>query len=99
MDPLIKSQLLCQLSYAPPRAVAKVLWWRRQPAAGSVVALAKRPAARYKSRVRGCSSVVEQELPKLQTRVRFPSPAPSAIARKARYGGMSRRNFSEGGVL
>ena len=26
---------------------------------------------------RGCSSMVEQKLPKLTTRVRFPSPAPS----------------------
>src|SRR5207244_1335215 len=29
-------------------------------------------------RCRGCSSMVEQELPKLKTRVRFPSPAPEA---------------------
>src|SRR5271154_3819924 len=28
---------------------------------------------------RGCSSMVEQKLPKLTTRVRFPSPAPIAI--------------------
>jgi hypothetical protein len=27
--------------------------------------------------VRGCSSMVEQKLPKLTTRVRFPSPAPT----------------------
>ncbi len=27
---------------------------------------------------RGCSSMVEQKLPKLTTRVRFPSPAPAA---------------------
>ena len=27
---------------------------------------------------RGCSSMVEQKLPKLKTRVRFPSPAPKA---------------------
>jgi hypothetical protein len=30
----------------------------------------------YKKPVRGCSSMVEQKLPKLTTRVRFPSPAP-----------------------
>src|SRR5690606_18418525 len=29
--------------------------------------------------LRGCSSMVEQKLPKLKTRVRFPSPAPSAL--------------------
>ena len=29
---------------------------------------------------RGCSSMVEQKLPKLTTRVRFPSPAPGAAA-------------------
>src|SRR5271154_2120796 len=28
---------------------------------------------------RGCSSMVEQKLPKLTTRVRFPSPAPLAL--------------------
>ena len=31
---------------------------------------------RYNRRQRGCSSMVEQKLPKLTTRVRFPSPAP-----------------------
>src|SRR5258708_32680891 len=30
-----------------------------------------------KSPERGCSSMVERKLPKLKTRVRFPSPAPS----------------------
>ena len=30
---------------------------------------------------RGCSSMVEQKLPKLTTRVRFPSPAPAFLAR------------------
>jgi hypothetical protein len=30
----------------------------------------------YKQGRRGCSSMVEQKLPKLTTRVRFPSPAP-----------------------
>ena len=40
---------------------------------------------------RGCSSMVEQQLPKLNTRVRFPSPAParqgigSAAARSLRF--------------
>src|SRR5471030_2185178 len=29
---------------------------------------------------RGCSSMVEQKLPKLTTRVRFPSPAPVSMA-------------------
>ena len=29
----------------------------------------------------GCSSMVEQKLPKLKTRVRFPSPAPSLFVR------------------
>jgi hypothetical protein len=28
---------------------------------------------------RGCSSMVEQQLPKLNTRVRFPSPAPKHL--------------------
>ncbi len=31
---------------------------------------------RLKGRLRGCSSMVERQLPKLHTRVRFPSPAP-----------------------
>jgi hypothetical protein len=33
----------------------------------------------------GCSSMAEQKLPKLKTRVRFPSPAPIYISR-ARLG-------------
>src|SRR6266853_542735 len=32
-----------------------------------------------KSIERGCSSMVERKLPKLKTRVRFPSPAPSPV--------------------
>src|SRR5438874_3652350 len=36
-------------------------------------------AVRYNCRQRGCSSMVEQKLPKLTTRVRFPSPAPPAM--------------------
>ncbi len=35
------------------------------------------PGARIR-RVRGCSSMAERQLPKLHTRVRFPSPAPEA---------------------
>src|SRR5690606_20291316 len=34
------------------------------------------PRSRYSERVRGCSSMVELQLPKLTARVRFPSPAP-----------------------
>ena len=37
---------------------------------------AKSLPSRVKCRLRGCSSMVEQKLPKLTTRVRFPSPAP-----------------------
>ena len=33
------------------------------------------------SGVRGRSSMVERQLPKLHTRVRFPSPAPNSITR------------------
>src|SRR6185295_6044431 len=34
------------------------------------------------TRIRGRSSMVERQLPKLHTRVRFPSPAPSCFARR-----------------
>jgi hypothetical protein len=34
---------------------------------------------RVECELRGCSSMVEQKLPKLTTRVRFPSPAPFKI--------------------
>src|SRR5262249_47286827 len=36
----------------------------------------RRPAWRVRSGIRGCSSMVEQQPSKLNTRVRFPSPAP-----------------------
>ena len=36
----------------------------------------RRPRIAYHRRPSGCSSMAEQELPKLLTRVRFPSPAP-----------------------
>ena len=32
----------------------------------------------YNTRARGCSSMAERQLPKLNTRVRFPSPAPAS---------------------
>ncbi len=41
---------------------------------------AKSLPSRVKCRLRGCSSMVEQKLPKLTTRVRFPSPAPFSLA-------------------
>ena len=37
-------------------------------------------AASVPSGARGCSSMAERQLPKLHTRVRFPSPAPSQVA-------------------
>ena len=43
--------------------------WRRNPFDGAYAPVAS-------AGIRGCSSMVEQELPKLTTRVRFPSPAP-----------------------
>ena len=42
------------------------------------LALDRSPRARDLWGARGCSSMVEQKLPKLTTRVRFPSPAPVA---------------------
>jgi hypothetical protein len=41
----------------------------------------QQPPSRVKCAVRGCSSMVEQELPKLKTRVRSPSPAPPSTGR------------------
>jgi hypothetical protein len=46
----------------------------RSPAGGQISA---------KSLICGCSSMVEQKLPKLTTRVRFPSPAPPQSPRSA----------------
>jgi hypothetical protein len=40
---------------------------------------------RGRVRARGCSSMVERQLPKLIVRVRFPSPAPSKKAQVKRY--------------
>ena len=45
---------------------------------------------------RGCSSMAEQKLPKLTTRVRFPSPAP-AFARGTRSEGCPPKPLGEGG--
>ena len=42
----------------------------------AIYKFAKSLPSRVKCRLRGCSSMVEQKLPKLTTRVRFPSPAP-----------------------
>ena len=43
----------------------------------------------YNTRARGCSSMAERQLPKLNTRVRFPSPAPASSRTSYR----SRRRF------
>ena len=45
---------------------------------------AKQRETRVKCGARGCSSMVEQKLPKLTTRVRFPSPAPDFRRRPCR---------------
>ena len=45
------------------------------------MAFVKPAASRVECGVRGCSSMVEQKLPKLTTRVRFPSPAPLHLLR------------------
>jgi hypothetical protein len=54
---------------------------RGQPAASRPACLNGRPPSpiRRMRRVSGCSSMVEQKLPKLTTGVRFPSPAPFYI--------------------
>ena len=43
------------------------------------------PIMRWAARRRGCSSMVERQLPKLHTRVRFPSPAPAAAPGPFRF--------------
>ena len=43
-----------------------------------------------RSNRRGCSSMVEQKLPKLTTRVRFPSPAPATSRPSSLIGGVPR---------
>ncbi len=81
-------QDLCtRAGYAPDSAGAAGTTARRGPRRGrfgqgtSMVGMivARRPA----TGARGCSSMVEHQLPKLIARVRFPSPAPS-IARPQR---------------
>ena len=47
-----------------------------EPPESGVFGLAAPRPSRYDGCVRGCSSMVEPQLPKLMTRVRFPSPAP-----------------------
>ena len=39
----------------------------------------------YNTRARGCSSMAERQLPKLNTRVRFPSPAPASAQSPLNY--------------
>src|ERR1035438_9425916 len=52
--------------------------FERQTPGAQAEGRAKTPAACYKSALTmsGCSSMVERQLPKLHTWVRFPSPAP-----------------------
>ena len=53
----------------------------RRPLPRAAAALASGSAIRTDGRIRaccGCSSMAERQLPKLHTRVRFPSPAPQA---------------------
>jgi hypothetical protein len=72
LDPLIKSQLLYHLSYAPSAGLARSLCGARQPGRGRARALpARRPGA-TKGPERGCSSVVEQKLPKLRVEGSIP---------------------------
>jgi hypothetical protein len=55
----------------------------------SPLTIHSRKLSEFSSRKRGCSSMVERQLPKLHTRVRFPSPAPAfawSAAKKRRRG-------------
>jgi hypothetical protein len=45
----------------------------------------------HETRKRGRSSMVERQLPKLHTRVRFPSPAPAFAAAQLRLASQQRR--------
>ncbi len=80
LDPLIKSQLLYHLSYAPSAALARGLWRARQPGPRPCGALAPqaRPALQ-RVLVSGCSSVVEQKLPKLRVEGSIPFTRSSNI--------------------
>jgi hypothetical protein len=62
------------------------LWQSSAPTSGAAMTkcmisgLANLPPCRYLSSICGCSSMVEQQPSKLNTRVRFPSPAPDYLA-------------------
>ena|SRR5689334_18387559 len=54
------------------------------------------PGLAYKRCQRGCSSMVEQKLPKLTTGVRFPSPAPALVKNIQRFGRQTARMPMQG---
>ena len=60
---------------------------RARPAAAARLPLAR--VLRYCRWSRGCSSMVERQLPKLHTRVRFPSPAPAFAPLKSAIADLS----------
>src|SRR5688572_25570170 len=59
---------------------------RLQPARAAMISSATMFMGQvYNRRERGCSSMAERQLPKLHTRVRFPSPAPPFPPEKSAY--------------
>ena len=68
-------------------------WDAQSASAGPTICSFRFPwAVLDKLGLRGCSSMVEQELPKLKTRVRFPSPAPLLRQRAPSFGGYDNLN-------
>jgi hypothetical protein len=92
LDPLIKSQLLYHLSYAPSAALARRLWGARQPGRPGIVGVrgaCPRGAPALQRLVGGCSSVVEQKLPKLRVEGSIPFTRSKRIKHLATFGRLS----------
>src|SRR5262249_53579366 len=83
---------------APVKAQGAKMRGRRASADDLRRSVEPDPGFAYKFRACGCSSMVEQKLPKLTTGVRFPSPAPASDNRAPNPLADARRHLRGAGV-